>query len=263
MGAMAKKINRDLGDATVLVTGGKGGIGQALADAFRSAGAVPITVDLPGTGADHEVDVTDADAMDALITGLDRLDVVVANAGIGVGGLVEDIDQGDWDRMIAVNIGGIVNTVLPAYERLRAQGAGAIVLMASVSGLVGTPLLTPYAMSKHAVVGLGASLGPEAARHGVSVTTVCPGPVDTSLLDVQAPTPGLDVRRYLTAAGGKPITAAALADEVVSAVRAGRSLVTPGRAKLLWRLNRFAPRLTAGEIAKGMHKELMAGGVEG
>ncbi len=262
MVAMATKLGVDLGGATVLVTGGMGGIGRALVEAFSAAGAVPITVDLAGTGADHEVDVTDADAMAALIAGLDRLDVVVANAGIGVGGLVDDIDRDGWDRTIAINIGGTVNTVLPAYQRLTAQGSGAIVVMASLSGLVGTPLLTPYAMSKHAVVGLAASLGPEAARHGVAVTTVCPGPVDTALLDERAATAGLDVRRYLTAAGGKPITAPALGGKVVAAVRAGHPLVVPGRAGVLWRLSRFAPRLTAGEIAKGMHTELQAGGVE-
>lgn len=262
MGTMAKTRSVDLGGATVLVTGGKGGIGQALVGAFRAAGAVPVTVDLAGTGADHEVDVTDAAAMAALIAGLDRLDVVVANAGIGVGGLVEDIERDGWDRTIAVNIAGTVNTVLPAYERLRSQGSGTIVLMASLSGLVATPLLTPYAMSKFAVVGLATSLAPEAARHGVGVTTVCPGPVDTALLDEHAATAGLDVRRYLTAAGGKPIAATALADQVVAAVRSGRPLVTPGRAGVLWRLSRFAPRLTAGEIAKGMHTELRAGGVD-
>lgn len=263
MAAMAKTRGMDLGGAAVVVTGGQGGIGQALVAAFRAAGATPISVDLPGTGADHEVDVTDADATAALIAGLDRLDVVVANAGIGVGGLVDDIDRNGWDRTIAVNIGGTVNTVLPAYDRLCTQGSGAIVLVASLSGLVGTPLLTPYAMSKHAVVGLGASLGPEAARHGVGVTTVCPGPVETPLLDEAASTEGLAVRRYLTAAGGKPMSASALADQVVAAVRSGRPLVVPGRAKVVWRLSRFAPTLTAGELAKGMHKELQAGGVEG
>lgn len=262
MGAMPAKRNVDLEGAAVLVTGGTGGIGHALVNAFRAAGAVPTTVDLAGTGADHEVDVTDAAAMGALIADLDRLDVVVANAGIGVGGLVDDIAREGWDRTIAVNIAGTVNTVLPSYERMRAQGSGAVVLMASLSGLVGTPLLTPYAMSKHALVGLGASLGPEAARHGVAVTTVCPGPVETPLLEERAATSGLEVRRYLTSAGGTPITAAALADQVIDAVRCGRPLVTPGRAGLLWRLSRFAPKLTAGQIAKGMHDELRAGGLE-
>lgn len=249
----------DVAAKAVLVTGGMGGIGQALVTAFRSAGATPVTVDLPGTGADHEVDVTDAEAIDASITGLPQLDIVVANAGIGIGGLVEDMGRDAWERTIDVNIRGVVNTVLPAYARMRDQGSGAIVLVASLSGLVSTPLLTPYAMSKHALVGLGASLRPEAARHGITVTTVCPGPIDTPLLDRPAETEGLDARRYLTAAAGTPLAPSALADEVVAGVRKGKPLVIPGRARLLWRLSRFAPRLTAGEIAKGMDAELKAG----
>ena len=250
----------ELAGKAVLVTGGMGGIGQALGAAFRAAGATPATLDLPGTGADHEADVTDADAMEAVVAGLPQLDVIVANAGIGVGGLVEDMGREAWDRTIDINIRGVVNTVVPAYTRMREQGSGAIVLMASLSGLVATPLLTPYAMSKHALVGLGTSLSPEAARHGITVTTVCPGPIDTPLLDQPAATAGLDARRYLTAVAGKAIPPATLADVVVSAVRKGRPLVIPGRARLLWRLHRFAPRLTAAQITKGVHTELDAGG---
>ena len=134
-----------------------------------------MTADLPGTGADVDLDVTDADAVAATIAGLERLDVAVANAGIGVGGLVEDIERIGWDRTIDVNIRGVVNTVLPAYARLREQASGQLVLTASFAGLAATPLLTPYAMSKAAVVNLGASLRPEAARHGVGVTTVARG----------------------------------------------------------------------------------------
>jgi NAD(P)-dependent dehydrogenase (short-subunit alcohol dehydrogenase family) len=245
---------------TVFITGGAGGIGRALADAFGAAGATTVTADLPASGADVDVDVTDAAAVEAAVETLDRLDVVVANAGIGIGGLVEHVDRADWERSIDVNVRGVVNTVLPAYERMRAQGSGQIVLVASLAGLAGTPLLTPYAMTKGAIVSLGASLRPEAARHGVGVTTVCPGPVETPLLDERSPTPGTSVRRYLTASAGTPITAAALADEVVAAVRKDVPLVIPGRAKLLWRLNRWAPGATATQIAKGMQKELDAAG---
>lgn len=242
----------------MFITGGAGGIGGALADAFGAAGATVVTADLPGRGADLDLDVTDADAMAAAVTALDHLDVVVANAGIGVGGLVEDIDRAGWDASIEVNIRGTVNTVLPAYARLRAQGSGSIVLMASLAGLAGTPLLTPYAMTKSAVVGLAASLRPEAARHGVGVTVVCPGPVETPLLDETSPTPGTSVRRYLTAAAGPPIAPAQLAALVSDAVRKDRAKVIPGRARLLWRLSRFAPDLTDRQIAKGMHQELDA-----
>lgn len=95
-----------------------------------------------------------------------------------------------------------------------------------------------------------------AARHGIGDTTVCPGPVDTPLLDERSNTPGLDVRRYLIAAGGRPMAADVLAEQVVAAVRTNRALVLPGRAALLSRGARFAPRLTKRIIEAGMRREL-------
>jgi NAD(P)-dependent dehydrogenase (short-subunit alcohol dehydrogenase family) len=253
---MGQTLGVQLRGAAVLVTGGRGGIGRALVDAFAAAGADPTALDVAGTGADVEIDVTDAAAMAAAIEGLGRLDVVVANAGVGQSGLVEDLDRARWDAHVDVNVGGVLNTVLPAYERMRAQRSGALVLMASVAGLLGTPLMVPYGMTKAAIVGLGAGLRAEAARHGVDVVVVCPGPVDTRLLDDPSSTPGVSVRRYLTAAGGRPIPPATLAARVVDAVRSGRPFVVPGRAATLWRLSRIAPRLTEREIARGLRKEL-------
>jgi short-subunit dehydrogenase len=116
-------------------------------------------------------------------------------------------------------------------------------------------------MTKFAVVGLAQSLRPEAARHGVGVTAVCPGPVETPLLDEVSRTAGLSVRRYLTASAGRPLAPQRLADLVVDAVRHDRPLVVPGRAGLLWRLNRMMPNTVAKVIARTMRDELSAAGV--
>lgn len=242
----------------VFITGGAGGIGAALKAAFVSGGADVITADLPGTGADVDLDVRDSTATAAAIDSLPRIDVVVANAGIGVGGLVEDIDVADWDRTIDINIRGVVNTVLPAYARMRVNGSGHIVLIASLAGLAPTPLLTPYAMSKAAVVNFGTSLRHEAARHGIGVTTVCPGPVETPLLDVAGATPGTNVRRHLQASAGRPIAASKLAAAILDGVEGNRQVVTPGRAKVLSAVSRHAPRLANWQIGVGLRKELDA-----
>lgn len=221
-----------------------------------------VAADLPGRGAEIDLDVTDVNATRRALSELrakrGRLDVVIANAGVGVGGLVEDVSAADWDRCIDVNVRGTANTVQAAYPLLVEARGGALVLMASLSGLLGTPLLTPYSMTKHAVVGLGASLRPEAARHGVGVTVVCPGPVDTPLLDESGATRGMSVRRYLTAAGGKPLTPAQLAEAVVNGVRHDRGLVTPGRTALLWRLNRMAPNAVGKVIGRNLRDEVAA-----
>jgi NAD(P)-dependent dehydrogenase (short-subunit alcohol dehydrogenase family) len=251
--------------AVVMVTGAAGGIGGALADGFVDAGARVVRTDLPGRGADVDLDVTDLEATRRVCADVrtvhGRLDVVIANAGIGVGGLVEDLSAADWQRSIDVNVRGTTNTVQAAYPLLAERRRGAIVLVASLAGLAGLPLLVPYATTKFAIVGLAQSLRPEAARHGVGVTVVCPGPVETTLLEETARTAGLDVRRYLTASGGRPLAPARLATQVVDAVRRDRALVIPGRAAVLWRLNRLAPNAMARLIARGMRDELAAGGV--
>jgi NAD(P)-dependent dehydrogenase (short-subunit alcohol dehydrogenase family) len=242
--------------SAVLVTGGAGGIGTALRDAFRSAGASVTTLDLPGLGADLEADVTDSAAMRAAIDSLEALDVIIANAGLGIAGLAVDVDPADWRRSIDVNIWGTVNTVVTALPRLRAQGHGVVVLMSSLSGVVPTPLLTPYSLAKHAIVGLGESLRPELAADGIGVTLVCPGPVETGMLDAPAATPGVDVRRYLTDAGGPPLSPPALGALVVDAVRRDMPGVMPGRAGRLAKLQRHAPGATARHLARNLGAEL-------
>jgi NAD(P)-dependent dehydrogenase (short-subunit alcohol dehydrogenase family) len=252
----------ELHGAVVVVTGGRGGIGSALDRAFGAAGAVVVTTDLPGRGADVDLDVRDLDAQravfDAIRSEHGRLDVVVANAGIGVAGLVEDLTDDDWIRSIEVNVNGVVDSVRAGYAPMMADGHGAIVLMASLAGLGPMPLLTPYAMTKHAIVGLAASLRIEAARYGVGVTAVCPGPVETPLLDEKARTEGMNVRRYLTAGGGPAIAADRLAEAVVDGVRRNRALVVPGRAGMLARLFRHSPGVVDRVSARGVRAELAA-----
>jgi short-subunit dehydrogenase len=251
-----------LEDAVVVVTGAAGGIGSALGDGFERAGATVVRTDLGGVGDTEALDVTDLSAtrrlMHAVVQRHGRLDVVVANAGIGAGGLVEDLSDVDWERTIDVNIVGSANTLRAAYPIMCAAGRGSIVLMASLAGLAGTPLLAAYSMSKSAMVGLGAAIRPEAARHGVGVTVVCPGPVETPLLDSPTATPGMSVRRYLVASAGAPLSPERLADAVLRGVRRNRALVVPGRAGLLWRVERLSPTLVRLASSAGLRRELAA-----
>ena len=242
--------------AKVAITGGAGGIGSTLTDAFTAAGAEVVTLDLPGRGAMLDVDVTDRAGTMAAFSSLDRLNVVIANAGVGVSGRVGDLGDTEWDKSVDVNVKGTVNTVLAALPLLRTSSPGSVVIMSSLSGLLPTPLLTPYSMTKHALVGLANSLRPELRREGIGVTLVCPGPVESPLLDEPSFTSGLSARRYLTAAAGRPMSASSLATAVLDAVQRDRPLVTPGRAGLLWRLQRLAPGATARQIARNMDEEL-------
>lgn len=258
----------ELSNAVVLITGAGGGIGGAVAAGMRRRGATVVTTDLPGRGADVDLDVVDREAVrrvvDDIVAEHGRLDVVVANAGIAVGGLIEDMDDADWERMSAVNITGAVNTVLEGYRAMRPARRGAIVVVASLAGLAGPPLLGPYAMTKHAMVGLATSLRPEAARHGIGVTVVCPGPVETPLLEAETRTEGVDIRRYLIAAAGPVMGADRLAKAVCRGVERNRPIVVPGVPAVLWRVHRFVPGVVAAIGVRNLRRELeLAGAASG
>jgi NAD(P)-dependent dehydrogenase (short-subunit alcohol dehydrogenase family) len=243
------------------VTGARRGIGAAIAERLRAEGATVVTSDL--SGADVELDVTDLPAVRAAVSAVvaehGRLDLAVACAGIGVAGLASELDDEWWDRSIAVNLTGTINTIRAAYDVMLTRGRGHLVAVASLSGLLPTPLLVPYATSKGGVVSFMTSLRPEAGRCGVGVTTICPGPVDTGLLDETGP-PGdrriINVRRYLTSAAGPAIPTAAVADALVTGVRRNRAVVCPKRARMLHFAARCSPAVTERVLAHFMRREL-------
>lgn len=255
---------REGGGPPFLVTGAAGGIGAACVDALRDSGRAVVTADLPGRDVDLALDVTEPEAVDAAVAGVvaehGGLGGVVTAAGVGVGGPVETLELDDWRRVVDVNLWGTVHVVRSAYPHLVAAGAGHVVVVASLSGLVPTPLLVPYATTKWAVVGLARSLAPEAREHGIGVTAVCPGPVETEMLDAGEAyadqTGGFDARRYLTDAAGPPLAPAAVAAAVVRSLGTRHVVVAPGRAKVLGRLGAVAPKTTARVITGSMRREL-------
>ena len=253
-----------------VVTGAASGIGKALSGALARRGATVVLADIdeagakaaadalaagpPGRVSGVALDVTDAEAVATLVqrTAEDHghLDLLFNNAGIGVIGDVENLSLAHWNRVIDVNLRGVVHGVVAAYPIMIRQRSGHIVNTASLAGLLPAPLLTPYGMTKHGVVGLSTSLRMEAAAHGVRVTVVCPGVIETPLLDKTNPpdlpevpaAPG--VRGLLTAVIGKAYPAASLAEDVLDGVARNRPIVvTPLHARIPWRLYRLSPRL--------------------
>ncbi len=191
----------DFSGKQAIVTGAGSGIGAALARALVAAGADVSCTDIDGEAAERtaaaatgpgsarfaRLDVTDAAAVqaavDEVVSRTGRLDVMFNNAGIVWGGDTELITLDQWNAIIDVNIRGVVHGVAAAYPVMIRQGHGHIVNTASMAGLAATGLLTSYVMSKHAVVGLSLALRSEAAGHGVGVLAVCPGAVQTPILD--------------------------------------------------------------------------------
>lgn len=188
---------------TAIVTGGASGIGKAIAAELVSRGATVVIADidadaarltakrltetLPGTATAAELDVRDAGAVQTVYRETadryGRLDLVFNNAGIAVGGLAEEYTLEHWDRTIDVNLRGVVHGIHAAYPIMLEQSHGHIVNTASLAGLVAPAIMSPYTATKSAVVGLSMALRAEGATRGVRVSAMCPGFVDTPLLD--------------------------------------------------------------------------------
>jgi len=255
-----------------VVTGGASGIGRALASAMASRADRVVAVDVdggllgqavdalnrgqPGQVSGVEADVRDPAAMANAIEGVmrahGRLDVLVNNAGVLIGGPAETLTIGHCDRMIDVNLRGVINATHAAYPIMIAQRRGHIVNVASAAGLMPAPLGAAYAATKHAVVGLSLSLRAEATAAGVRVSVVCPGLVDTQILDSAGP-PDLPAvplqrRKYLAhlagRAGGHPCAPAEVAADVLRGVDRDQPIIfTPPGVRRLWWIQRLAPKL--------------------
>ncbi len=252
-------------NTVAFITGAGSGIGRALSLELARRGAQVVVADIDGEAAERvaaaagagaravEVDVRDAADMRTAIEEAaagGRLDLLVNNAGIGVSGEVHEIPLAHWERILDINVRGVVHGVAAGYPIMVRQGHGHILNVASLAGLGPAPLFTPYAMTKHAVVGLSTSLRIEAAVHGVQVHVLCPSAIETPLLDSTPPAdlPAVpwrpDTRRLLEAFAGPPYGVEALARETLDAVERNEGIIVrPSRARFLWRLGRWFPAL--------------------
>ena len=188
---------------TVLITGGAGGIGQAIASAFTATGDRVILADRDGDAARAAaaelgdaasavaLDITDAAAVAALFGELaaqDGVDVLVNNAGIlSVHGAVTALDPAAYRSILEVNVlGTFVMTQAFAHHRI-ARGGGSIVNISSIGGRQPTPGMGAYESSKAAVDSLTRWAAIELADHGIRVNAVAPGPVLTPMLEQGMP----------------------------------------------------------------------------
>lgn len=257
---------------TVIVTGGGSGIGAALVRALAARGAAVVAADIDeaavravvgaipagaGEVTAAVVDVCDAAAIADLVTRVaaerDGLDLLFNNAGIAIGGAVEELTLDHWNRVLDVNVRGVINGVHAAYPLMLRQGRGHLVNTASLAGLVPGPGLTPYAAAKHAVVGLSLSLRAEGASRGVRVSAVCPGFIDTPILrNVNPGLPQTEIGANAAALAsrlGKLYQPGPLAQDILWGVERNRALiVAPRSARVAWRMARYAPGLTMRKI---------------
>jgi len=186
---------------SVLVTGGASGLGAAVVEAVREAGGHPLVLDLKPPRADVPyagVDLSDPRAAEAAVRHLadeaGGLTGLVAAAGVDHPGRLLDVDPGEWERVVAVNLIGTAAVIRAALPYLERSGGG-LVTIASTLGLRAVSDATAYCASKFGVVGLTRALAAELADR-VGVTLLVPGGMRTAFFDgrTQQYRPGADAR---------------------------------------------------------------------
>lgn len=199
---MIAKNTRRFTSQKILITGAGSGIGRATAYHFARHGAVLLLSDLneqalsatvdearrlgAASTDGYHVDVSDFDSMQAMADKVRKqhgaLDVLINNAGVGIGGDFLSTTVEDWQWVLSINVMGVVHGCKLFLPDMVAAGGGHVVNIASAAGYYAAPDMTAYAASKHAVMGLTEALRAEMAEKHIGVSAICPGIINTGIV---------------------------------------------------------------------------------
>jgi NAD(P)-dependent dehydrogenase (short-subunit alcohol dehydrogenase family) len=252
-----------------VVTGAGSGLGRAIAVELVSAGARVAAVDIDTAGLERTsavaeeyqgtcvakcVDVSLRSEMEMLAemiqSEMGAVDIVVNNAGVGVGGELKNVSLDDFEWIVGINLMGEVYGTRLFLPGMIEKGSGHIVNISSLSGLVPLPFHIPYTATKYAVTGFSEVLATEVARYGIGVTLVCPGAINTNIIKhTRLPSEKTGAQQKFlerfekTLGGGKQPDD--VAKKVLSFVEKNKFLCLVGpEAYVLYNLHRLAPGLT-------------------
>jgi 3-oxoacyl-[acyl-carrier protein] reductase len=213
-----------LAGRTAVVTGAAQGIGEAIARTLHSRGATVVVADLNGARAERvaeslgdrahaaEVDVRDPGSIERLLDGAGRVDVLVNNAARTAFRPLWEIDEDEWDEVLATNLRSVFTACRLAGPRMREQGWGRILNLASIAGQAGGASGAHYAASKAGIIVLTKIVATELAPHGTTCNALAPAAVRTPVFD-ELPEERLDALRARIPVGrfGEPAEVAELA----------------------------------------------------
>jgi NAD(P)-dependent dehydrogenase (short-subunit alcohol dehydrogenase family) len=247
-------------NAVAVVTGGASGLGKALCEELGRRGSFVVVTDVQEAGAQAvaegiaaaggraagaALDVRDAAAFERLLdettAAHGRLDYLFNNAGIAAAGEAQSLPLDVWRKVIDINLWGVIHGAMAGYSRMVRQGSGHIVNVASLAGIGGMALGTPYATSKFGVVGLSLTLRAEGADLGVKVTAVCPAYIQTGIFD-HGTYVGTSQKGVESLIPFKYVDVGVAARKVLRGVERNKPMIVfPFYARLLWWLTRLNP----------------------
>jgi NAD(P)-dependent dehydrogenase (short-subunit alcohol dehydrogenase family) len=254
-------------NAVAIVTGGGMGLGEALCEELGRRGATVVVADIDGDAARAvaarlaqagtaavavPVDVANqievAQLIENTVAEYGRVDYMINNAGIAIGGDSRDLSMQQWRRVLDVDLLGVVHGTVHAYQFMARQGHGHIVNISSLSGLVPQPGNAAYCTSKHGIVGLSLSLRAEGADLGVRVSAACPGDMKTKIYDnmvvVNMPREQVATLSRRTHYLMPQMSAQAAARAILRGVDRNRPLIVfPVVVQVIWHLYRRFPGL--------------------
>jgi len=216
-----------------VVTGGGSGIGRAIATLFARQGATVHLIELTaeaaretaetirqegGTTHVYAADVSQQGRVREVFEAIGRVDILVNNAGIAHVGSVENTPEADFDRVYGVNVKGAYNCLFAAVPRMKAQGGGVIVNMASIAAHVGITDRFAYSMSKGAIFAMTLSVARDYLAHNIRCNSISPARVHTPFVDgfVAKNYPGQEAEIFAKLAQSQPIGRMAQPEEVAA-----------------------------------------------